>query len=172
MWTKRSTTRVSRTDLIFRSLWLALVGIHIAPLLAVVGHCLQGPTAPLLFKALGILISMGFFGAKAAGAPFLRVRCRVTGAVVFLAACSFVHQDVRQQVYSDPAAAVTLAAVAAIAKASSRLRIWPKLLGRGSEFLARLLNAHTWRSLHQPPLVVPILILESASTVPRGPPAA
>jgi hypothetical protein len=157
--------------LIVRFFWLSLVAIHVAPLISLAGQVSQqGLTAAVSGKILGILLSMAFFAAKAAGARFLRVRCRWTGAVVFLLACSLAHQDLRQQVYADPTVTVSVAAVAVIAKATRRIAS-ERLAGGRCESLAALLRAATWQRLVEPELLSPALVLKRASTVPRGPPA-
>jgi hypothetical protein len=169
MRTGQSTTRRSRADWIVRGFWLALVAIHVAPLISVGSQCRAGLSAVLLGKILGILLSMGFFGAKAAGARFLRVRCKWTGAIVFLAICSLVHQNLREEVFAEPAAIVSVAFIAAAARLIPR-RVWPKLLGGVCEFLVSLLRAGTWQKLVECELLPTALVFERASTVPRGPP--
>jgi hypothetical protein len=170
MRTRWSTNGSWCAEVVFRVFWLALVAVHVMPLVAVLGQCAAtGATGALVGKGVGVLASMAFFGAKALGAPFLRVRCRWPGAVVFLAACSFVHQDVRDEIYSDPAVAITVAAVAAVAQAG-RKRVWVGLAGTGCDSLVALLRARTWRMLVEPALIRRVLILERVSAVPRGPP--
>ena len=165
----KSTNRWLAADWMIRGFWLALVAVHIAPLLSLVQQCRDGLTLALTAKILGIALSMGLFGAKAAGARILRVHCRWTAAVVFAVCCSLAHPSLRQELYAEPSTVVAVAAVAVVTGAARR-RVWPRLLDTASGLPSLLLRSGSWQKLMEAGILRPSFLVERASTVPRGPP--
>ena len=172
MRTILSNTFSRKGEWALRVFWLALVAVHVAPLLALVRHCQMGVSAELVGKIAGILASIGFFGLKAAGAGFLRIQCRWTGIVVFLTVAGLVHQGVREEIAPDDvvpivAVACVAAAVPAILRRSG-FRV--SIMGSGQAAFVSLLNSD-WRKLIEMDPAPRRLYPALAYAVPRGPPA-
>jgi hypothetical protein len=156
-----------------RLFWLALVAVHISPLLAVLHHAQAGLTLDVLAKIAGIVMSMAFFGSKAMGVRFLRVRNRRLGIVAFFVVCGLVHQQVRQEIVAQgvvPVAAIVCIA-AAIPRTLTLRKLRAALLGIARTWSRIPLLRVAWRRLAQLEPFPPRLLLGFVSAVPRGPPA-
>lgn len=82
----------STGDVVARLLWLAMVVIHVGPLMRVGTFLLAGELHGARWISLiALVLSIGFFCLKLLGVSFLRLRGRWTPVVLFLVACGLLH---------------------------------------------------------------------------------
>lgn len=158
--------------------WGTLAAIHMAPLWRTSAALIsEGASASKIGIWVALLASFAFFLLKAVDARFLRVPCRKTAIVAFLACCGLAHgSSVSDYAKDHPQQVATLAVVLAVDTAvlfSPRLRRrLPEILRGFGEGAATvwLLRARFWTLVQE---------VECRATAPagvrrippRGPPA-
>lgn len=128
----------STPDLLMRVLWLALTVVHIGPVLRVASSAAAGElSAGRWISLVVLLLSLIFFALKTLGVPFLRVRCRWTGVVLFLVACGLLHGNAKPQDWLEKTG-YTVLVVGSVAGASESVR--RAVRRRGRELAERLVG--------------------------------
>jgi len=156
----------------FRFLWLALVVVHLVPLIALSRQCSQGVSAEVLAKLAGIALSIAFFSAKAAGLRVVRVPCRWTGVVVFLTVVGVAHQNIRDELLQDDVSPIAATAWVAAALPAILRRSRMRVSIHSSEPGALTTLFHSaWRRLVDLDLAPWVPDWSLAYAAPRGPPA-
>lgn len=117
--------------------WGALAAIHMAPVWRTsAGLISEGASVSKVGIWAALLASFAFFLLKTVDARFLRVRCRKTAIVAFLACCGLAHGGfVTNFAKEHPQQVVTLAVVLAV---DTAVLLSPRLRPRLPEFFRRI----------------------------------
>lgn len=76
-----------------RTVWFALVAMHVPALIAVGGSMVRGEGSFSVLSIVGLLATVAFFILKCMDVPFLRMR-GPGSKIAFLLVCAFVHRGV------------------------------------------------------------------------------
>jgi hypothetical protein len=168
----RTSSTWTRADLLARAGWSLLAAIHVPVLLKSSAHLLAEPGWEQSAKWAVVVLSLAFFAAKVAGVRVLKVRCRASGAVVFLVACGLIHGPVREKASSDraPEAAAVLVLAGTGALAAAVMRRGGRLAGSGSSAAGAALLGPVWAVIDDGRAAVARSLTGLALAVPRGPP--
>lgn len=79
---------------LMRGIWLALVALHIAPLIALATGVAAGPTLENTLSLAVLTVVVALFGLKAADAPFLRLRRPSVELLIFAICAVLAHGDI------------------------------------------------------------------------------
>ena len=172
---RSSSTMSRRIGLNAHRLWWALlIAIHI-PILANVGRTLfLGKESGSWLAFIALLVTVLLFALKFIDVRFLRFRTRRNGALVFIVACLFVHNEVTasevtREVLQQSPMVLVFGVIAVGARAARRqLRdLWRDL---HTTFARQLVIAHPHGAVvAEPPLTVRWFI-NSRLAIPRAPP--
>jgi hypothetical protein len=167
--------RLLKANTLARLGWVSLVMMHGAPLWKAMNeaaiHGLSWPRAGGLSVLLGATL---FFILKAVGVRFLKVRCRKTALVVFLACCGLAHGESAAELAKNNA----LATPAIVTTATAAAIFGPRLRKRLPEFLDAIRDAlapafaprHLLCGVMREVQVLPSFVPRARTSPPRGPP--
>lgn len=173
---ERSSSTISRgIGISARRLWWALlIAIHIPILYNVARVLILDDEAGSWLAFIALLLTVSLFVLKFIDVRFLRFRTSRNGALVFIIACLFVHNEVAasevtREVFQQAPMILALGAVAVGARAARRqLRdLWRNL---ATTFARQLVVAHPYAAVVSEPPSIARWFINSRLAIPRAPP--